>query len=58
LNQKRRDLAERLNRFCGRLNDGLTAVTIVLAALVFLAAAYRVAETLVIPQGFKMIGTT
>jgi hypothetical protein len=51
-------LAERLNRFCGRLNDGLTAVTIVLAALVFLAAAYRVAETLVIPQGFKMIGTT
>jgi hypothetical protein len=51
-------LAERFDRFCGRLNDGLTAVTIVLAALVFLAAAYRVAETLMIPHGFEMVGTT
>ena len=50
--------AERINRFCGRLNDGLIAVTIVLATLVFLAGAYRAAETLVIPQGFEAIGTT
>jgi hypothetical protein len=51
-------LAERFDRFCGRLNDGLIAVTIVLAALVFLVAAYRAAETVVIPQGFETIGTT
>jgi hypothetical protein len=51
-------LAGRIDRFCGRLNDGLIAVTIVLATLVFLAGAYRVAETLVIPQGFETIGTT
>jgi hypothetical protein len=58
VNQGRRDLAERFNQFCGRLNDGLIAVTIVLAALLFLVAAYRAAETLVIPQGFETIGTT
>jgi len=51
-------LVERIDRFCGRLNDGLIAVTIVLAALVFLAGAYRTVETLVIPQGFEAIGTT
>src|SRR5215472_455518 len=50
--------AERINRFCGRLNDGLIAVTIVLATLVFLAGAYRAAETLVIPQSFETIGIT
>jgi hypothetical protein len=58
VSQRRRDLAERFDRFCGRLNDGLIAVTIVLAALVFLAAAYRAVETLVIPHGFETIGTT
>jgi hypothetical protein len=58
VSQGRRDLAERFDRFCGRLNDGLIAVTIVLAALVFLVAAYRAAETVVIPQGFETIGTT
>jgi hypothetical protein len=51
-------LAERFDRFCDRLNDSLIAVTIVLAALVFLVAAYRAAETVVIPQGFEAIGTT
>jgi hypothetical protein len=51
-------LAERIDRFCGRLNDGLIAVTIVLAALVFLVGTYRAAEILVIPQGFETIGTT
>jgi hypothetical protein len=56
--EKWRDLAERFDRFCGRLNDGLMAVTIVLAALVLLAEVYRVAETLVIPQSFALIGTT
>ena len=58
MRKERRDLAERIDRFCGRLNDGLIAVTIVLAGLVFLAGAYRAAETLVIPQGFETIGTT
>jgi hypothetical protein len=51
-------LAERIDQFCGRLNNGLIAVTIVLAALVFLAAACRTAEILVIPSGFETIGTT
>jgi hypothetical protein len=58
VSKERRDLAERIDRFCSRLNDGLIAVTIVLAALVFLAVAYRAAETLMIPQGFETIGTT
>lgn len=58
VSERRRDLAEGFDRFCGRLNDGLIAVTIVLAALVFLAAAYRTAETLVIPPGFETVGTT
>ena len=58
MSQGRRDLAERFDRFCGRLNDGLLAVTIVLATLVFLAAAYRTAEILVIPSGLETIGTT
>jgi hypothetical protein len=51
-------LADQIDRFCGRLNDGLMAVTIVLAALVLLAEVYQVAETLVIPQSFALIGTT
>jgi hypothetical protein len=51
-------LAERFDRFGGRLNDVLIAVTIVLAALVFLAAVYRTAEILVIPSGLETIGTT
>lgn len=55
---RRRELVERIDRFCGRLNDALIAVTIVLATLVFLAGAYRAAETLVIPSGFETIGTT
>jgi hypothetical protein len=58
VSHKRRDLAKRFDQFCGRLNDGLIAVTIVLAALVFLAAAYRTAEILVMPSGFETIGTT
>jgi hypothetical protein len=58
VSQGRRYLAERFDRFCDRLNDGLITVTIVLAALVFLVAANRVAETLVALQGFAIIGTT
>lgn len=58
MSQRQEDLAERFERFCGRLNDGLIAVAIVLAALVFLAAGYRTAETLVIPRGFEITGTT
>jgi hypothetical protein len=51
-------LADQIDRFRGRLNDGLMAVTIVLAALVLWAEVYQVAETLVIPQSFALIGTT
>ena len=58
MSHERRDLAERFGRLCGRLNDVLIVVTIVLAAVVLLAAAYRTAEALVIPHGFETIGTT
>jgi hypothetical protein len=33
-------------RFCSRLNDGLTAVAFVLAMLVFIVGTYRTLETL------------
>jgi hypothetical protein len=58
VSKERRDLAEQINQFCGRLNDGLMAVTIVLAALVLLAGVYRVAETLVISARLETIDTT
>jgi hypothetical protein len=51
-------LADRIEQFCGRLNDGLIAITIALATLVFMAEAYRAAESLVLPQGYEIIGTT
>ena len=58
VSKERRDLAEQIDQFCGRLNVGLIAMAIVLAALVLLAGVYRVAEILVIPQSFATVGTT
>jgi hypothetical protein len=48
----------RIDRFCDRCNDGLTAVAIVLAVIVSLSVVYRTAQTLGVPQDFEIIGTT
>jgi hypothetical protein len=53
-----RCFAGRIERFCGRCNDGLTAVAIVLAIILSLTAAYRSAQTLRVPEGFEIAGTT
>ena len=37
-------LKQRAERFCARLNDGLTAVAVVLAMLVFIVGTYRTLE--------------
>lgn len=54
----RRRLVGRIDRFCGRCNDGLTAVAIVLAIIVSLSAAYRTAQTLRVPDRFEIAATT
>jgi hypothetical protein len=38
-------LKRKAERFCARLNDGLTAVAVVLAMLVFMVGTYRTLET-------------
>lgn len=53
-----RPLLGRIDRFCGRCNEGLTAVAIVLAIIVSLSVAYGAAQTLQIPEGFKVAATT
>jgi hypothetical protein len=47
-----------IDRFCGRCNDGLTAVAIVLAIIISLSVAYRTAQTLRVPEGFEIAATT
>jgi hypothetical protein len=47
-----------IDRFCGRLNDGLAAVAIVLAIIISLTVAYRAAQTLRVPEGFEIAATT
>jgi hypothetical protein len=47
-----------IERLCGRCNDGLTAVAIVLAIILSLIAAYRTSQTLRVPEGFEIAGTT
>ncbi len=37
-------MRQRAERFCARLNDGLTAVAIVLAMMVFVVGTYRTLE--------------
>ena len=60
MNSTWRDLAKQIDGVCSRLNDGLMAMTIVLAALVFLAAAYRAAEasSFRVPESFAIAATT
>lgn len=41
---KQRTMRQRAERFCARLNDGLTAVAIVLAMMVFVVGTYRTLE--------------
>jgi hypothetical protein len=53
-----RHLVEPIDRFCGRCNDGLTAVAIVLAIIVSLLGAFRSAQEVRVPQGFEIVGTT
>ncbi len=53
-----RRLAEPIDRFCGRCNDGLKAVAIVLAIIVSLLGAFRSAQEVRVPQGFEIVGTT
>jgi hypothetical protein len=53
-----RPLVGQIERFCGRCNDGLTVVAIVLAIILSLIVAYRTAQTLRVPEGFEIAGTT
>jgi hypothetical protein len=53
-----RPLVRQIDRFCGRFNEGLTAVAIVLAIIVSLSVAYRTAQTLQVPVGFAIAATT
>jgi hypothetical protein len=53
-----RCLAGRIDRFCGRCNDGLAAVAIVLAVIMLLAVGYRTAATLRVPEHFVVAATT
>jgi hypothetical protein len=53
-----RHLFEGIDRFCGRCNDGLTAVAIVLAIIITLLAAVQGAHALRVPEGFEPVGTT
>jgi hypothetical protein len=54
----RQPLVRQIDRLCGRCNEGLTAVAIVLAIIVSLSVAYRTAQTLRVPEGFEIAGTT
>jgi hypothetical protein len=53
-----RPLVGRIDQFCSRCNDGLTVVAIVLAIIISLTVAYRTAQTLRVPEGFEITGTT
>jgi hypothetical protein len=53
-----RRVVGRIDHFCSRCNDGLTVVAIVLAIILSLSVAYRAAQTLRVPDGFEIAGTT
>jgi hypothetical protein len=53
-----RPVVGRVDQFCDRCNDGLTAVAIVLAIIVSLTVAYRTVHTLRVPEGFEIAATT
>lgn len=56
--RRSQQLARRIDRFCGRINDGLTAVAIVLTVIACLTIAYRSAEALRVPERFEIAATT
>jgi len=53
-----RPLVGQIDRFCGRCNDGLAAVAIVLAVITLLAVGYRTAQALRFPEHFEIAATT
>jgi hypothetical protein len=53
-----RPVVGQIDRFCGRCNDGLTAMAIVLATIVLLSVAYRTEQTLRVPKHFEIAATT
>jgi len=53
-----RSLIEPVDRFCGRCNDGLTVVVVVLAIIVSLLSAFRSTQAVRLPEGFEIAGTT
>lgn len=55
---RRRRLLEEIDRFCGRCNDGLTAVAIVLAVVITLLGAVQGGHALHVPEGYEPAGTT
>jgi hypothetical protein len=57
-NTQCRRLIEEVDELCGRYNDGLAAVAIVLAIIMSLLGALRSAQTLRVPEGFEIVGTT
>ena len=54
----RRSIVGRIDLFCSRLNDGLTAVAIALAIILSLMVALRTTQTLQVPKGFEIAATT
>jgi hypothetical protein len=53
-----RCLVGQIDQFCGRCNDGLAAVAIVLAVIMLLAVGYRTAATIRVPENFEIAGAT
>jgi hypothetical protein len=47
-----------IDQFCGRCNDGLTAVALVLAIIISLLGAFRSAQAVRVPEHFDVVGTT
>ena len=53
-----RRFIEGIDQFCGRCNDGLTAVAIVFAIIISLLGAFRSAQAIRVPEHFDVVGTT
>ena len=57
-NTQCRRLIEEVDELCGRYNDGLAAVAIVLAIILSLLGAFRSAQAVRVPEHFDVVGTT
>lgn len=53
-----RPLIGQIDRFCGRCNDGLMAVAIVLAIVVSLVGAFENAHAIRVPENYEPPITT